>query len=172
MIEKPINNNSVDFEMFESLFNQYYDEVMNFVYYKCGETALAEDITQETFVKLWQNISRVEVKTIKAYLFTISSNLFKNHYKRKKLDPQFAFNYVHPKSESPEYLLEVKEFDEILQNALSSLPEKCRIVFLMNRIDKLTYNEIADRLDLSVKAIEKRMSKAINMLEKKVKHRL
>ena len=70
--------------------------------------------------------------------------------------------------ESPEHLLIQKEFDLKLQSAIAELPEKQRIVFLMNRIDKLTYNEIAERLDLSVKAIEKRMSQALKELNSKL----
>ena len=61
-----------------------------------------------------------------------------------------------------------KEFENKLNNAIKALPDGCREVFLMNRIDKLKYGEIAARLDLSVKAIEKRMSKAIGILKEQL----
>ena len=57
--------------------------------------------------------------------------------------------------------MEEEEFRLRLEKAIAELPEKNRVVFLMNRIDKLTYKEIADQLNLSVKAVEKRMHKAL-----------
>ena len=67
---------------------------------------------------------------------------------------------MNPYTSSPEYEMEVKEFDKRLQSALNKMNEKNRTVYLMSRIDDLTYQEIAQRLGLTVKAIEKRISKA------------
>ena len=74
--------------------------------------------------------------------------------------------------QSPQYALEEKEFKEQLENIIASMPEKQRDVFLMNRIDELTYKEIADRLELSVKAVEKRMHGALSFLRDKVNHKI
>ena len=94
-----------------------------------------------------------------------------NHLKHRSI----VFNFVRnenksEKVNSPHYELEMKEFKENLERLLAEMPENYRIVFLMNRIDKLTYNEIAERLELSVKAIEKRMSNALSFLREKLKH--
>jgi RNA polymerase sigma-70 factor (ECF subfamily) len=62
----------------------------------------------------------------------------------------------------------MKEFDEKLQRILSGLPEKSRTVFLMHRIDGMTYKEIAKNLQVSVKAVEKQMSKALSVLNDKL----
>jgi RNA polymerase sigma-70 factor (ECF subfamily) len=70
--------------------------------------------------------------------------------------------------ESPEYLLEMKEFDAKLQRVIGELDDKRRTVFLMNRIDKLTYRQIADNLGITVKAVEKRMEKALAFLKKEL----
>ena len=75
-------------------------------------------------------------------------------------------------NESPEYLLEEKEFKERLENAISALPEKQRVVFLMSRIDKKTYKEIAEILGISKQAVEKRIYNALDTLRqisKKIK---
>ena len=61
--------------------------------------------------------------------------------------------------------MELREFDTLLQSVLAAMPEKSRAVFLMNRIDDLTYKEIAVRLQLSVKAVEKRMHIALEFLK-------
>jgi RNA polymerase sigma-70 factor (ECF subfamily) len=65
-------------------------------------------------------------------------------------------------------MMEMDEYDQRLQKVLSSLPEGGREVFLMNRLEDLTYQEIADRLGLTVKAIEKRISKVIKILREKL----
>ncbi len=62
----------------------------------------------------------------------------------------------------------MKEFDKKLQHALSELPEKSRTIFLMHRVDGLTYREIAESFEVSVKAIEKQMSKALSLLNEKL----
>ncbi|MBX2818016.1 MAG: sigma-70 family RNA polymerase sigma factor, partial [Saprospiraceae bacterium] len=67
---------------------------------------------------------------------------------------------------SPEFLLEEKEFKRLLEDAISALPEGQRAVFLLNRIDKKTYREIAEDLSISAKAVEKRMHKALASLRK------
>ena len=75
-------------------------------------------------------------------------------------------------AQSPEYALEEKEFKQKLEQTISNMPEKQREVFLMNRIDELTYKEIAERLELSVKAVEKRMHGALNYLKDKIAHKV
>jgi RNA polymerase sigma-70 factor (ECF subfamily) len=65
-------------------------------------------------------------------------------------------------------MMEMDEYDQRLQKVLSSLPEGGREVFLMNRLEDLTYQEIADRLGLTVKAIEKRISKVLKILREKL----
>jgi RNA polymerase sigma-70 factor (ECF subfamily) len=71
-------------------------------------------------------------------------------------------------SDAPDFELEMQQFDRQLQDALAKLDEKKRSVFLMNRIDDLTYNQIAENLGLTVKAVEKRMEKALAFLRKKI----
>jgi RNA polymerase sigma-70 factor (ECF subfamily) len=151
---------------FKKLFNEYYNSIKNYSYYKSGNIELSEDITQDVFLKVWENRENLKGNSIQSYLYTIASNLLKNHYKKNRV----SFNFVnsqlkHPASESPEYVLEMKEFNKKLQKVLASIPEKSRVVFLMNRMDGFTYEEIANKLNISVKAVEKRMHKALNLLK-------
>jgi len=71
-------------------------------------------------------------------------------------------------NETPEFVLEEKEFLDKLNKTIADLPEKQRVVFLLNRIDKKKYAEIAEMLDISVKAVEKRMSLALVTLREKI----
>lgn len=150
---------------FKQLFDQYYEAIRNFLYYKSGEIALAEDLTQEAFLILWKKRANIDPDKVKSYLYTIANNLFLNEVKHQKVVMKFHQQPISTTSiETPQYLMEEGEFRNKLEQAISSLPEKNRVVFLMNRIEKLTYREIADRLGLSVKAVEKRMHKALLQL--------
>jgi RNA polymerase sigma-70 factor (ECF subfamily) len=150
---------------FNSLFNRYYTQIRNFLYYKSGKMELAEDLTQDAFMILWTKRENIDPEKVKSYLFTIANNLFLNNVKHQKVVLKFNQQPVNTTSaETPQYLMEEDEFRDSLQQAIGALPEKNRVVFLMNRIDKLTYREIAERLELSVKAVEKRMTKALQKL--------
>jgi len=70
--------------------------------------------------------------------------------------------------QSPEYLLEEKQYQQKLQNAIANLTEAQRTAFLLNRIEGKKYTEIADILDISIKAVEKRMSQALAALRKEI----
>lgn len=112
---------------------------------------------------MWRECSKVPFEKAKAFLFAVSSNLFLDAKKREKV--ALRFQQRQPQNDdtgdNPHFLLETQELQERLENAISQLPEKQRVVFLMNRMDKMTYAEIADHLGLSVKAIEKRMHSAL-----------
>lgn len=158
------NQKKEGLDIFKEYFDKYFDDVRNYIYYKCSDVDIAEDISQETFLKLWENIGKIKPGTVKAYLYTIAGNLFKNHYNRKKVEFKFISSIENLNEESPEFIMEFKEFDSLLQRTLAKIPEKSREVFLMSRIDKLTYGEIASRLNISVKAVEKRMRKALEII--------
>ncbi|HEX2968640.1 MAG TPA: sigma-70 family RNA polymerase sigma factor [Bacteroidales bacterium] len=151
---------------FDEIFMEWYYPVRNSIYYKSGDMPFSEDITQEAFIKIWEKRDSVKKETVGPLLYKISANLFLNAVDHSKVEMKFVANQdINALSVSPEYELEMKDFDNRLHKALSDLDEKLRVVFLMNRIDDMTYNQIADNLGLSVKAIEKRMSKAMAFLQ-------
>lgn len=156
-------------KVFAEIFDNHSESLRNYMYYKCGDMHLAEDLVQESFVKLWQSCSKVLISKAKSFLFTVASNLFLNVVAHKKVvlkhQKQTTKQYT---KETPEFILEEKEFMEKLQNAIADLSEKQREVFLLNRIDKKTYTEIAEIVGISVKAVEKRMSLALKKLREKI----
>lgn len=162
----------IDQKGFERLFEAYCDELQHYIYYRSGDAEIAEDIVQDTFLKVWEIRDSVKVDTARALLYTIASNLYANRFKRQKLRFRFEQTILEDRTfESPEFELEVKEFDNKLQQVLAGMNEKSRVVFLMNRIDQMTYNEIAKNLDISVKAVEKRMKKALEYVHDKIEQR-
>ena len=159
-------------EQYIQIFYEYRRRLCNFLFYKCGDMGHAEDLVQEVFVILWEKRGTIKSENLKSYLFTIANNLYIDHYRHKNINLNLKYDTSVNTSESPEYLLEQKEFDEKLKTAIASLSEKERTVFLMNRIDDLTFKEIAESLGISVKTIEKRMHNAVEKLFKKINHKL
>ena len=154
---------------FDRIFADWYYQLRNYVYYKSGDMQVAEDIVQDTFLKIWERKESIRTDTVKSLLYKIANNLFLNRLDHQKVLLKFTSDYsINEYSEAPDFHLELKEFDEKLKRSLSELDEKNRVVFLMNRIDDLTYKEIAQNLGLSQKAVEKRMGKAIAFLKEKL----
>jgi len=156
-------------KIFAKIFNDQAKNLRNYLFYKFGNLKSAEDFTQESFIKLWQNCSKVPLQKVKSYLFTIATNLSINEKKHDKIVLRFnqtVNNNIN--KESPEFILREKEFLLKIQNCLDELPDGQREVFLLNRIDDKTYKEIAALLNISVKAVEKRMHKALLIIRKKI----
>lgn len=154
-------------KIFDTVFMSHSEHLRNFIYYKSGDLHRSEDIMQDAFGKLWVECAKVPFEKAKSFLFTIANNLFLNQEKHKKVILKFQkqiTNKTH--TETPEFILEEAEFEKRLNEAIQALSEGQREVFLLNRIDKLTYREIAESLDISVKAVEKRMHKALTYLRK------
>ncbi len=157
--------------VFTKLFETHAEAVRNFIYYKCGDLEQAEDVMQEAFIKLWHHCKKVLFEKAKGFLCTVANNLFLNQVAHKKVRLEYAkIPHSNKNVESPDFVMEEKEFLEILQKAIADLPTSQREVFLLNRIDKKTYSEIAEMLDISVKAVEKRMHNALKQLRKLVKN--
>ena len=159
--------------VFKRIFDKYYDGVRNYIYYKTSDINLAEDIVQDVFLKVWDKRHEIEEETVKSLLFVMAGNMIKNYHKHRQVAFQFENTAdTEQHSEAADFDLEQKEFEIKLQQVLSSMQENSRVVFLMSRIESLSYNEIAQRLGLSVKAVEKRMHQALRVLKEKIKHKI
>ncbi len=156
-------------KIFEGIYQTYAKDLRRFIFYKTQDIDQAEDILQDTFVKLWDNCSKVDPTKVKSYLYTVATNIFLNMVKHKKVVRKHQQTMtVHHTNESPEFVMLEKEFMDKLQQTIQALPEKQREVFLLNRIEKKKYKEIALQLDISVKAVEKRMHLALLVLREKI----
>jgi RNA polymerase sigma-70 factor (family 1) len=156
-------------EWFKGVFDDNYDYVRNYLYYLSGDIALSEDLVQDVFLQLWEKLDEVRIETVRSLLFIIARNSFLKARRRQKYDLKFRSTYFeNVENKSPEYLMELEEFDKKLQAVISKMPEKCRLVFLLNRIDDMTYREIAKSLGITVKAVEKNMSRALSIIKKEL----
>jgi RNA polymerase sigma factor (sigma-70 family) len=157
-------------EAFRELFDRYFDDIRKYLFYRSGNEALATDLAQDTFLRIWEKQVDVDPLRIKGLLLKIASDLFVSSYRKQQSSFSF-FNHfqVNEKSLTPEDELNYQELKNAYEKALANMPEKQRTVFLMNRVDELKYHEIADQLGLSVKAVEKRMGLALVHLRKFIK---
>ncbi len=165
-------NSTCNEQAFDQFFKSHSKLLRNYLYYKFGDLDQAEDIVQDAFIKLWNNCAKVPITKAKSYVYTVATNLGISNSRHQKVKFKYQKYISHRKSdvhhESPEFIVLEKEYMEKLKNAIAQLPERQREVFLLSRIDKKTYKEIAELSGVSVKAIEKLMHKALLALRKKI----
>jgi RNA polymerase sigma-70 factor (ECF subfamily) len=160
-------------EDFKLLFNTYFEDVRRYVLYRSGDEDIATDIAQDAFMRIWEKQMEIDPKRVKGLLFKIACDLFISQYRKKQVAANFLSTFQpNNKSLTPEDEINFQELKNAYDAALKTMPEKQRTVFLMNRIDELKYKEIADQLGLSVKAIEKRMTQALEHLKKHLKDKI
>ncbi|MFD1063924.1 RNA polymerase sigma factor [Winogradskyella litorisediminis] len=166
---KNLNENSCAEHVYSALFRKHSKNLHDFLYYKFGDYLNPKDKVQDAFIKLWDNCKKVPPEKAKSFLFTTANNLMLNAVahqkvvlKHQKLPQKLSTN------ESPEFVLEEKQYNQKLQNALNKLTEAQRVAFLMNRAEGKRFKEIAALLDISTKAVEKRIYGALKKLREEI----
>lgn len=152
-----------DDDRFKEIFTTHYPSLLKFAKFKLGDSILAEDLVQETFLRLWNNQEKAQdYEKLKSYLFMILNNLIIDEYRKNKLelvDPAEIKEESRDSTSSHEihhYILELKE--------------DIQSVFLLNKYSGFKYAEIAEILDISIKTVESRMSRALKELKEKIKN--
>ncbi|MFZ4455265.1 MAG: RNA polymerase sigma factor [Bacteroidales bacterium] len=154
---------------FKILFDKYFDSVRSYLYYRCGDTELASDVAQEVFLRIWEKQLMPDTNKEKALLYKIANDIFISHYRRKMVEMNYTQSLVVEESEATAHQeLEYEELNDKYNKALIEMPEGHRVAFLMSRVEELKYSEIAERLEISVKAVEKRMTNALSFLREKL----
>ena len=150
------------------MFEAYFEEIRRYVFFSSGDAAIATDIAQETFLKIWEKQLNLEPEKDVALLYKIAGNLLISHYRRETLSRKMQSEMELEFAEDHQEDIYYKELKERYKKALSQLPDKQRIVFMMSRMERFTYKEISDRLDISIKTVEKRMNRALKYLRKEL----
>ena len=148
--------------VYEGLFLNLAKGLRNFLLFKYGDLARAEDMVQEAFAILWKNCKNVTPALAKAYVYKVAQNQFNKLLARDQVAKKhLALTNDKNVAEGPQFQAEYNELSQRLIQAIDQLPDGQREVFLLNRMEDKTYVEIAELLEVSVKAIEKRMHKAL-----------
>lgn len=156
---------------FRTLFDRYYTLLTNIANRYVNDAHIAEDIAQDVFIKLWNNRKNLAIHySVKQYFAKAAVNTAINHLRQQKklavilsddTDEDFSTRQAPPDDEQRE---EQESMENRLLDALQRLPDRCRLVFTMHRIDGLSHKEIAAELDISTKTIENQITKAMKIL--------
>lgn len=157
-------------EQIKTCFNDWFDELRNYITYRCNDPDLATDIVQETFVKIWEKDIEYQQEKTKGLLYKMANDLWISQYRKMKSEDKYRLSLSFSSSNETEQSMHYQELKENYEKALSNMSEKRRSVFLMSRIDLMTYKQISDCLEISVKAVEKRMHLALQDLRKLLHH--
>ena len=157
-------------ENFKLLYDEYFDAIRRYLYYRSNDSELSTDIAQEVFMRVWEKQIKYEPGRTKSLLYKMAGDMFVSQIRKNKVADKYrdSVNLEFKSDQSPEQKIEYEELKKNYERSLANLPDKQRTVFLMNRLEEMTYKEIAQRLELSVKAVEKRMSLALSELRKAI----
>lgn len=159
----------LDKKEFKYLFDQYFDSLRSYIFYRCGETELASDIAQDVFLLVWEKRDSLDPSNIKALLYKMANDMFITDCRKKKSHLNFSQHMsCDDKPTTPDEKMYYEELKNNYEFALNEITEKQREVFLMNRSEGLKYKEIASRLEISVKTVEKHMSSVLKHLKQKL----
>lgn len=164
----------------EELFRKYYKILRAYAYRLLGDKHTAEDIVQEVYYELWRKKDHLVLENaIKFYLFRAVYTKTLNHLSSKSYTEQelieqsteekIQWIYLQSHLSDQESELIYKELQEKIHTAIDSLPEQCKKVFLLSRQDELKNREIAEKLGISLKTVEKHISKALSVLRIELK---
>lgn len=153
-------------EAFVKIFRQYYANLVLFTARFIPDKSVCEDIVQEAFIKIWSNRKNLEIKTsIRSYLTTSVQNLALDELRHRKVKNNYLeMNREIILSLSPDEHMFFTELSDAIDNALEKLSPELRETLMLSRSEKLKYHEIAQRLNVSVRTVEVRISKALKYL--------
>ena len=160
-----------DRQSFKVIVEYFHKSIFKFLLFRVNDMAVAEDLLQETFMRLWENrLSIDENLSVKSYLFKTAANLSLNHFRHEKVVYQFREKPDHQQvlTETPYYELEYKELQEAILKTIDEMSDKVRIVFLLCKVDGLSYKEVAEQVGVSVATVESHMVKALRMIREKL----
>ena len=166
-----------DEKAFGKLYQLYFPRLYTFALKIVQDTELAKDVVQNVFISLWESRNDFRYEYPEAFLYKMVRNASLNYIRHLKVvdnlkvqvKAQFLgeeLYHIDMVGNQPYVLIE-KELQEKVVEVMNTLPEKCKAVFLMSRIDGLKNQEIANLLGLSIKTVEKHISKALNIFRKK-----
>lgn len=161
-----------DRKAFEHLFKTYYTELCRFALRYVREEIASEEIVQEVFINIWERRSELNINSsIKAYLYKAIRNRSFNYIKlqlpkeQKKTDVDVLSTF---EADNKEEELLREDLKEYVNEAIDGLPRKCKAIFVLSRNAGMTYKEIAEELDISVKTVENQVGLALKKLREEL----
>lgn len=173
--------NSKTKKKFSDMYTLYYIKMLRFSRTYVTTEEDAENIVQDTFLYLWEHLELLnEIEHLDAFLFTLIKNRCLNFLKHQsyiqrkfcsfkdneELEAQLNLYALEQFNETASSIAEI---EELLKQAMQKLPERCKEIFLLSRIEGLKYKEIAERLNISINSVENQISIALRKLRSEFK---
>jgi len=161
-----------DVQQFESLFRSSYVSLVRYARTLIKDQDTAEEIVQDLFFRIWKDKEKINIESsLNGYLFRSVHNKCLHYIKHNRIVERHAEEMSFRLSESPESpsdILNYKELQEKIASILEKLPERCGKIFYMSRFEGLKYNEIAEKLSVSIKTVESNMGRALKEFRKEL----
>ena len=160
-------------KVYETLFKQWYEPLCRYAYSILRNQEDAEDIVQKIFCKLWDQREKMEIHiSIKSYLYKMAHNACLNRVKQLQMKAEHheQIAYCSATTFNPiEQAITHKELNQQIDIAINTLPKRCKEVFLLSRMQHLSYIQIAQQMQISPNTVETQMVKALKVLRMKLK---
>lgn len=156
----------------KDLFEEYYPMVCQAIRRFINDNSTCEDLAQEVFLRFWQKRQTIKVDSnLPAYLRRMAINEALAYHRRNKRfqGEEFVPGMEHDEAPGAEEQYLHGELKDHITAAINTLPPKCQTVFKLSRYEELSYKEIAEKMDISVKTVENQMSKALKVLRTKLR---
>lgn len=161
---------------FGELVDRYDKRLLNFVYRTIGDRERGQDLVQETFVRVYRHLQRFDQsKKFSTWIYTIAGNLAKNELRNRSRNPLVLFQMIkknwdadhrplewEDSSYRPDDLYRKRHLKEMVEKAVSKLPEHHRIVFVLRELEGKTYEEIAEITGCNLGTVKSRLNRARN----------
>jgi len=161
-----------DIRAYEVLFKKYYQALVNYANTLLRDLEESEEMVQAVMVKIWTKRTELTIHTtVQAYLYRSVNNTCMNRIRHLKVRQQHEAEVMYTETNAYQHTAEEvisKELTQKIQHSLDKLPERCREVFELSRFEGKTYKEIAESLGVGVKAVEKQMGKALQIMRKEL----
>jgi RNA polymerase sigma-70 factor (ECF subfamily) len=160
----------IDADAFKRLFETYCQALIYFAWRYVKSTQIAENIVQDVFLKIWLNRTKLNpALKIRSYLYKAVKNQAMQHLRKAKFENRKEnIQTLDSSTKSPEDRLDEEEIAISVQRAISELPPKSRLIFTMSKYSNLTYSEIAEIQNISVKTVEAHIGRALKLLRKRL----
>lgn len=157
-----------DDQAFRKVMALYKDRIYTYLRMLTGDPALAEELAQDTFVKVYFKAHTLRGENLKSWIFTIATNLARSHFRRHRLGQLFSLDEVGEKHAAVEYNIEA---GPMLETMLNKLPEKYRVPLVMREIDNFSFAEIAEVMKKPVGTIKTLVFRGKRQLQEALKPR-
>lgn len=156
----------IDETTFKEAYNNYFEIICRFLNYYTRNSQAIEEVVQDVYVNLWMDYQGKEIQFIKTFLYSSARNRMLNYLRDQENHSVLLEKWARIELEKSEATdcVDRKLFYQLLQAAVESLPEKCREIFILSREEQLSYKEIAELKEISVKTVENQMGIALKKI--------